>query len=240
MSPKKLLVFDLCCQILFFGLFMIILNDYHWIQNRHFIGLSLFLGYQWLVSPFTLGFYEVGNFTKLRQFLFFTALFLASFATGLFLINNPDNLVLDFNQSAIFWIFLCLGIFYSLLYFLGSLLDLFLEFRPQLKSEILSKSNLPTKVSFLSQTSILILGLLLWIIQPSVATIILFLTSFWQFAWTCKLKKNQNPWHLHFNLSLANMVIFALDWSNDLMFFVWCFLALYLNYLRLLWGKIVN
>ena len=208
--------------------------------------LIAFASFQWLVSPFVLGFLRIGNFAKFYQIAFFVTIFVGSFLGSL--LFGKLSFLATFGEELAFVVFYFLGIGYFLL----NLVDLALISRPELKLGLISKENIFGKVEIAVLVFIFNFCFILYFLQPNQPLTIsgLFLASFWQFISTFfRMKLSEDPkirnlWKIHFGLSFWNIFIcfLALTNSNSFSWFLFLifFTGLYLNYLRLLWLKITQ
>lgn len=246
MSSKNFPIILIINQVLQALLFWLLLSSYRYTQS-YVVFLIAFTSFQWLVSPFVLGFLRIGSFTKFYQIAFFVTIFVGSFL-GSFLFGKLGFLA-TFGEELAFVVFYFLGIGYFLL----NLIDLTLISKPELKPSLISKENIFGKVEIVVLTFILIFCFILYFLRPNQPYLTiygLFLASFWQFInsfFRMKLRQNQkisNLWKIHFGLSFWNIFIcfLALTNSNSFSWFLFLifFIGLYLNYLRLLWLKITQ
>lgn len=248
MSPKNfpiILIINQVLQIVLFCLFLSSLS--YGYGESYIVFLIAFASFQLMVSPFVLGFLRIGNFAKFYQIAFFVTIFVGSFL-GSFLFGKFSFLA-TFGEELAFIVFYFLGISYFLL----NLVDLALISKPELKLGLISKENIFGKVEIAVLTFILIICFILYFLQPNQPYLTisgLFLASFWQFIsifFRMKLSEDpkiRNLWQIHFGLSLWNIFICFLAFTNSNSFswflFLIFFIGVYGNYLRLLWLKITQ
>jgi len=184
--------------------------------------LVAFAAFQWLISPFILGFFGIGNFAKLYQIAFFITIFAGSFL-GSFLFANQNFLEI-WGESVTFVVLSFLGIGYFLL----NGVDLLLTFFPKLKLGLISTQNLASKSEIVIQVFIFIFCFIFYFLQPNqpyLTVFGLFLASFWQFiqSFFCtKLSQNEkvrNLWQIHSSLSLLNIFVFFVALIGSSSFF---------------------